>query len=154
DTVHVPAAWSDDRRVAVSMQIFPLANAAGAIEYVAATYQDETEAMLAMAEDLRITLDSIGDAVMATDGSGRITRMNPVAEHLTGWKLDEARGKPLSEVFHIVNEDTGELVESPVDRVMREGVVVGLANHTILIARDGTQRAIADSGAPIFDARG
>jgi PAS domain S-box-containing protein len=105
-------------------------------------------------ESLAITLNSIGDAVIATDTDGRITRMNPVAEVLTGWPFAQARGKTLGEVFHISNEITDEPVESPVDRVLRDGVVVGLANHTLLLARDGVARPIADSGAPIRDAAG
>jgi len=98
---------------------------------------------------LATTLDSIGEAVIATDAHGRIARLNPVAERLTGWSADQARARPLAEVFRIVDEATGEPVESPVDRVLRDGLVVGLANHTALISRDGTRRPIADSGAPI-----
>ncbi len=98
---------------------------------------------------LATTLDSIGDAVVVTDNEGRVTRMNPVAEALTGWQLADAQGQPLATIFRIENARTGEPVESPVDRVLREGVVVGLANHTRLIARDGTVRQIADSAAPI-----
>ncbi len=100
-------------------------------------------------ERLRATLSSIGDGVISTDSECRVEAMNPVAELLTGWSLAEARGKPLSEVFHIVHEDTREEVESPAARVLREGRVVGLANHTALIARHGTECPIADSGAPI-----
>jgi PAS domain S-box-containing protein len=103
---------------------------------------------------LAITLDSIGDAVIATDATGRVTRMNSVAEQLTGWTAAAALGKPLPEVFRIVDEDTGGPVESPVDRVLRDGVTVGLANNTALVSRDGTRRAIANSGAPIRDADG
>jgi PAS domain S-box-containing protein len=117
---------------------------------IAQAYLDTKSADLrASEENLRITLDSIGDAVIATDASGRITRMNPVAEALTGWPADDAVGRPLADAFRIVNEDTGATVESPVDRVLRDGAIVGLANHTALIARDGSTRAIADSGAPI-----
>lgn len=103
---------------------------------------------------LSVTLYSIGDAVIATDAESRITFMNPVAEALTGWSGDEAAGKPLDAVFHIVNQDTRETVESPVARALREGMVVGLANHTLLIARDGTERPIDDSAAPIRDEAG
>jgi PAS domain S-box-containing protein len=104
-------------------------------------------------ERLRVTLASIGDAVIVTDSAGRITFLNPVAEQLTGWNAN-AIGRPLSEVFHIVNEETGTAVESPVQKVLREGMVVGLANHTELIAQDGTRRPIDDSGAPIRDRAG
>ena len=96
------------------------------------------------------TLRSIGDAVIATDPAGRVTFMNQVAEDLTGWPIADARGKVLREVFQIVNEQSREEVESPVTKVIREGVVVGLANHTILIRRDGGELAIDDSGAPIW----
>jgi len=80
--------------------------------------------------------------------------LNGVAEELTGWKAEDAVGRPLSAVFNIINEQTRQPAESPVDRVLREGVVVGLANHTVLVARDGTERPVADSGAPIRDSGG
>jgi PAS domain S-box-containing protein len=97
------------------------------------------------------TLSSIGDAVIATDVEARITFMNPIAEELTGWTLADARGRPLGEVFSIVNEETRRKVESPVARVLREGAIVGLANHTVLVRRDGTDLPIDDSAAPIRD---
>ena len=102
-------------------------------------------------QHLAITLKSIGDALISTNRQGEIVFMNPVAETLTGWTEAEARGKPLEAVFRIVNEETGEKVEDPVAKVLREGAVVGLANHTLLIARDGERRPIADSAAPIRD---
>ena len=105
-------------------------------------------------ERLATTLRSIGDAVIATDASGMVTLINPVAEKLTGWRMADGRGKPLAEVFHIVNEQTREAVESPVAKVLREGGVVGLANHTVLIHRAGHETAIEDSGAPIYDDSG
>jgi len=98
---------------------------------------------------LSTTLNSIGDAVIATDMAGCVVRMNPVAERLTGWSEAEGIGRPLPTVFHIINETTREPVENPVDMVLRRGTVVGLANHTLLVARDGTEIPIADSGAPI-----
>ncbi len=101
-------------------------------------------------EQLRITLASIGDAVIATDAQGNITFINPVAQSLTGWTDSETVGQPLGNIFRIVNEATRETVESPVDKVMREGKIVGLANHTLLLARDGREIPIDDSGAPIF----
>ena len=100
---------------------------------------------------LSTTLDSIGDAVIATDMSGLVVRMNPVAERLTGWSEADGIGCPLPTVFHIINETTREPVENPVELVLRRGTVVGLANHTVLVARDGTELPIADSGAPIRD---
>jgi len=105
-------------------------------------------------ERYHTTLLSIGDGVIAADAEGRVQLLNPVAEALTGWENDRAQGLPLEEVFRIVNEDTRQPVETPVARVVREGVVVGLANHTVLIARDGRERPIADSGAPIKDEAG
>ncbi|RIK43978.1 MAG: hypothetical protein DCC55_03865 [Chloroflexi bacterium] len=102
-------------------------------------------------EELRITLASIGDAVIATDSTSCVTLMNGVAARLTGWSSEEARGKPLSKIFVIVNEDTRAPVENPIDRVFAEGRIVGLANHTLLIARDGSERPIDDSAAPIRD---
>lgn len=102
-------------------------------------------------EHLRTTLASIGDAVIATDAQGKITFINPVALSLTGWTEQDALDQPLAEVFKIISEDTGETVESPVDKVVREGTIVGLANHTLLVRRDGHVMPIDDSGAPIYD---
>lgn len=98
---------------------------------------------------LRTTLASIGDGVIAADADGRITSMNAVAEKLTGWTHAEAAGVPLTQVFRIVNESTRQEVENPALRALKEGVIVGLANHTLLIAKDGTERPIDDSAAPI-----
>ena len=100
-------------------------------------------------EWFRVTLLSIGDAVIATDRKGRVTFMNLVAEELCGWKLSDAAGLPLEDVFQIISEETRAAVESPVQKILRQGGVVGLANHTSLIARDGTERPIEDSGTPI-----
>ncbi len=105
-------------------------------------------------ENLSITLNSIGDAFIATDVESKVTRMNPVAEELTGWKLSDAKGRPITEVFNIINENTREKVESPVEKVIREGVIVGLANHTALISKSGIEYTIADSGAPIKNDQG
>jgi PAS domain S-box-containing protein len=111
-------------------------------------------AVRAAEERFSTTLRSIGDAVIATDHRGRVEFMNPVAERVTGWNQADAAGRPLEEVFHIVNEETRLEVESPVAKVLREGNTVGLANHTVLIARDGRETPIDDSGAPIRDERG
>jgi PAS domain S-box-containing protein len=105
-------------------------------------------------ELLEVTLASIGDAVIVTDTKGEITFQNSVAEALTGWRVAEAIGKPLEQVFRIINEHSGETVESPAAKVLREGKTVGLANHTILISKDKSQHPIDDSGAPIRDANG
>lgn len=112
------------------------------------------ETLRANEQSLATTLDSIGDAVIATDATGSVTRMNPVAEQLTGWTLAEARGAPLEQVFRILNETTRHDAPSPVRRVLARGSVVGLANHTVLVARDGGERPIADSAAPIRDGDG
>jgi PAS domain S-box len=103
---------------------------------------------------LRTTLRSIGDAVIATDAQGRVRFLNPVAERLTGWTESDALDRDSTEVFRIVNEETRNPVESPIEKVIRDGVVVGLANHTVLIDRAGTERPIDDSGAPIRDEKG
>ena len=115
----------------------------------------EAEAALVESEDrFRTTLYSIGDGVITTDSAGKVSMMNPVAEQLTGWSQTDAAGKILEEVFPIINEGTRAQVEIPVRKVLREGVIVGLANHTLLIAKDGTERPIADSGAPIRNKSG
>ncbi len=113
-----------------------------------ARYQAERNERLAL-EEYRATLNGIGDGVLSTDAQGLVRRVNPVAEALTGWTEAEAQGRPVREVFAIVNEDTRAEVENPVTHVLRDGRIVGLANHTLLIARDGTERPIADSGAPV-----
>ncbi|MFP4379615.1 MAG: response regulator [Candidatus Sumerlaeia bacterium] len=105
-------------------------------------------------QNLSITLDSIGDAVIATDAMGTVMRLNPVAEKLTGWPVHEAQGRHLGEIFRIRSAQEGVIVQNPVDVVLREGQVVGLANDTILVSRDGTEMQIADSGAPIRNAQG
>lgn len=103
---------------------------------------------------LQATLTSIGDGVITTDPKGIITAMNAVAEQLTGWTEADARGRSLTDVFRIVNEFTRATVPSPVERALAEGVIVGLANHTLLIRRDGDEGPIEDSAAPIRDADG
>ncbi len=114
----------------------------------AAYLEGEDEAQMRFATTLR----SIGDGVIATDPEGLVTFMNVVAEQLTGWSGNEARGRQLDEVFPIFSEQTGEIAESPVAKVLREGTVVGLANHTVLRPRQGAKIPIHDSAAPIRDA--
>ncbi len=116
--------------------------------------QRAEEALEQQSEWLRITLSSIGDAVISTDAAGNVTFLNGVAESLTGWSQAEAVGRPLPDVFNIVNERSRQPVENPALRALREGSIVGLANHTILIARDGTERAIDDRAAPMRDGSG
>jgi PAS domain S-box-containing protein len=103
---------------------------------------------------LRTTLDSIGDGVITCDAAGRIQMMNPVARALTGWSQAEADGQPLEKVFHIVNEMSRLTLETPVAKVKRLDRIVGMANHTVLVRKDGTELNISDSGAPIRDKNG
>ena len=103
---------------------------------------------------LRVTLSSIGDAVITTDVEGRVTFMNPVAESLTGWAQAEAMERSLPDIFQILNAETRQPVDNPALRTLRAGAAVGLANHTILIAKDGTECPIDDSAAPIRNEQG
>jgi PAS domain S-box-containing protein len=115
---------------------------------------ERTDQVAEQRERLQVTLASIGDGVIVTDTSGKVTFANPVAQALTGWTEADAHGQPLEQVFAIVNEETRHQVENPVAKVIREGTVVGLANHTILIARNRSEVPIDDSAAPIRDADG
>jgi PAS domain S-box-containing protein len=108
----------------------------------------------AMEQRFGAILHSISDGVVTTDVFGKVQQMNPVAEALTGWSETEARGRPANDILKIVNEETRNPVESPIDRVVREGTVTGLANRKLLISRDGTERPIADSVAPVRDRAG
>ncbi|MFA7009227.1 MAG: CHASE3 domain-containing protein, partial [Elusimicrobiales bacterium] len=105
-------------------------------------------------EKLAVTLNSIGDAVMATDARGHVTLINPLAERLTGWTPAQAAGRPVDDIFHIISQETRQPTAIPVMETLAHGTVHGLANHTILIARDGRECAIADSCAPIRDRDG
>ena len=107
------------------------------------------ESMEESEKNLQITLNSIGDAVIATDVEGNVSRMNPVAEELTGWRFNEAQGNPLSEVFTIIKSKTNETANNLVEKVLASGEIAGLADDTMLLAKDGTERQIADSAAPI-----
>jgi PAS domain S-box-containing protein len=129
-------------------------------EFILLAIEDITErrklenALAVQQEWQRVTLRSIGDAVITTDVQSRVTYLNPVAEALTGWATAEAVGQPLETVFQIINEETRNKVENPVTKSLRDGHVVGLANHTILIRKDGGERSIDDSAAPIRAASG
>ena len=124
--------------------------------------QEETNKQLQQAnvtlqiseEKLAVTLKSIGDAVMTTDKEGRVMLLNSLAEQLTGWTQAEAIGRPVEEIFHIINEETRQAVTIPVRETLAHGTARGLANHTVLIARSGSECAIADSCAPIFNRAG
>jgi PAS domain S-box-containing protein len=137
----------------ISVTVSPVRDHQGRIIGVSKIARDIT-AQKRAEERFRVTLSSIGDGVISTDTHGRVTFINPVAEQLTGWPAREALGRPLEEVFRIANESTRQVVESPVTKVLRDGVVVGLANHTILIARDGREWPIDDSAAPIRSTTG
>src|SRR5258706_9490263 len=119
----------------------------GAHYRLAATLQAERDV-------LQVTLASIGDAVIATNAHAVVTFLNPVAERLTGWDAHDALGRALTEVFPLLNEQTREAVENPVAKVLREGRIVGIANHTVLLTREGCEIPIADSGAPIRSKQG
>ena len=115
-----------------------------------------TDALLASDEALhfqpewwRVALASIADAVITSDIEGRVTFLNSVAASLTGWALAEAAGQPLNSVFRIINEESRQPVESPTVRALRDGMVVGLASHSVLVATDGTERPIDESAAPM-----
>jgi len=115
-----------------------------------ALYKHKMERKLKESEEwLFTTLKSIGDAVIATDKKGYVTFMNPVAQILTGWKQEETAGRPLKDVFQIINEETGEPAEDPLPEVLREGRVIGVAERTVLVAKDGRRIPIADTCAPI-----
>jgi PAS domain S-box-containing protein len=113
-----------------------------------------TDALAESEERLGVTLTSIGDAVITTDAEGHITHLNPIASALTGWTMADALERPLRDVFIIINEETGEPAENPVYRVLRDGLVAGLANHTLLVSKDGREIPIDDSAAPIRTADG
>ena len=128
---------------------------------VSAAYRTSLEILGRRAEELfqseqqlRTTLDSIGDGVITCNANGRVQMMNPVARELTGWSQAEARGEPLEKIFNIINETTRQPVETPVAKVQRLNRIVGMANHTVLIRKDRTELKIADSGAPIRDKKG
>jgi PAS domain S-box-containing protein len=118
------------------------------------TYERATSRLVESEQQLSTTLTSIGDAVLATDKSGNVRFMNPAAESLTGWTREEATGKAAAQVVHLVNEETRQAVENPVDIVIREGIKVSPANHTLLLHKTGTETPIVNSAAPIHDARG
>lgn len=121
---------------------------------VTSTYRESADEASRRAEELQVSLRSIGDAVISTDAKGRVVFLNPVAEKVTGWATAEAAGKALDEIFVIFNEHTGEPAKNPVARVLREQAIVGLANHTVLRARDGREIPIEDSAAPIVAENG
>ncbi len=150
----------DGRDLHVSITVSALRDSTGQLIGASGIARDITErkqmaeTLAAEKELLRVTLHSIGDGVITTDIEGKILAINKVAEEITGWPQAEAIGIPLHEVFHIINELTRERCRSPFDKIIKTGRIVGLANHTVLIARDGTEKILADSGAPIRDNSG
>ncbi len=141
----------------VEIHSAPIFDESGNVVLVVENVRDIThrkqaeEALAAEKERLAVTLRSIGDGVITTDTDGRIVLLNRVAEKMTGWRQDEAVGKPFNEVFSIINEKTRQPCNNPVVQVLSTGSVTELENHTILVSRDGRERVIADSGAPIYD---
>lgn len=159
-----PCEWTlvrkDGSTVPVQLVVSALRDSMGRVIGYVGTAQDLTDrvraedALRRSEQNLAVTLNSIGDGVITTDAERRIARMNPVAEQMTGWTQSEAAGHPIDDVFHIVNEKTRRRAIIPVDEVLESGVIQGLANHTVLISRDGTEWLIADSAAPIRDDTG
>ncbi|HEY2776212.1 MAG TPA: PAS domain S-box protein [Candidatus Binatia bacterium] len=155
ERVETERMTSDGRLIPVAVSVSPLRNAEGELIGASKILHDITERIAARRdlerekELLATTLASIGDGVMTTDRRGRVMSINAVAEQLTGWTAQDAVGRSLDEVFRIVNEQTRRTVESPAARALREGVIVGLANHTILIRKDAREIPIDDSAAPI-----
>ena len=150
----------DGHEIPVAVSVSPIRDADGHIIGASKIVRDITEILAAREalarerELLQTTLASIGDAVITTDVDARITFLNTVAESVSGWKSAEVEGQPLEKVFNIVNEDTRRTVENPVAKALAQGVIVGLANHTILIRKDGKEVPIDDSAAPIHDSSG
>ncbi|UUX91240.1 PAS domain S-box protein [Methanoplanus endosymbiosus] len=151
----------DGQIIDVSLTISPITDINGKITGISTISRDVSDIIksrhkLKESYEWNSTvLKSIGDAIIATDRDCNVTYMNPVSEHLTGWSLKEAKNRPLSEIFNITNESTGDVVESPAEKVIKEGRVVGLANHTVLTGKSGEIWPIDDSGAPIvgFDGK-
>jgi PAS domain S-box-containing protein len=143
----------DGTHLDISLTVSPIFDAAGKIIGASKIARDVT-AQKRELEKFRVTLASIGDAVISTDKEGRVAFMNVVAEQLTGWKEAEALGRPIEEVFRIISENTRQPVDSPVAKVLKDGCIIGLANHTVLIDRQQRECPIDDSAAPIRDARG
>ena len=154
EALHRAGARLHERQQRLEQEIVEHRRAELALRKAEEHAQVESERSKESAGLLRVTLASIGDGVITTDATGLVAFMNTVAEVLTGWKEPEARSQPLSAVFRIVNERTRAPVENPCARVLETGTIVGLANHTILISRDGKEVPIDDSAAPIADESG
>ncbi len=156
-TADAMAALADSNQMATPLparRLDEMGHLIGGFNRILASWTQRETALMDSQQNLAITLHSIGDAVIATDADGLITRMNPTAERLTAWSLADALGRPLTDVFRIVNALTLEPVSDPVQLVMANGQVVGLANHTLLLAKDGQEYQIDDNAAPIRNAAG
>ena len=145
----IPPAFSLAMGLEGILELGAFAIVAGVTGFLAERHHRTERIVREQGEQLRVTLASIGDAVIVTDTVGSITFINPMAEALTGWTAADAIGKPATAVFRIVNAATRAVVESPITHVLREGTMAGLTNHTVLLAKDGTERPIDDSGAPV-----
>jgi diguanylate cyclase (GGDEF)-like protein/PAS domain S-box-containing protein len=150
----------DGTPLQVSVTLSPLRDESGRIIGASKIARDITErqrmvsALSEQSERFRVTLRSIADAVISTDARGNVDFVNPVAQRLTGWSQGDAMGRPIEQVFHVVREQTGKALENPVRRCLAQMQAVGLPEHTLLMCRDGNQRSIEDSAAPIFDSHG
>jgi diguanylate cyclase (GGDEF)-like protein/PAS domain S-box-containing protein len=156
-TVGAMAALADSKQIPqplAATQQGEVGQLVAAFNRILQTWTKREAALKDSQQNLAITLNSIGEAVIATDSAGAITSMNPTAERLTDWPLADALGRPLSEVFHIINAQTRLPAPNPVQLVMERGEVVGLANHTALLDRDGREYQISDSAAPIRNPAG
>lgn len=162
DTDEALARWRTRSRLILALIVLSALLAFGVYAYVRArvraqrlseVLEAQSDRLIAQ-ERLRATLSSVGDGVISTDLEGRIDFMNQVAQDLTGWPFEDAVGRLLDETLVLVDAQTRESVSSPAQRALREGHAVGLSNHVLLITRDGTERPIADSAAPIADERG
>jgi diguanylate cyclase (GGDEF)-like protein/PAS domain S-box-containing protein len=138
----------------LGLTLFLLAGSAGLSVASLTRVRQMVEGVFQQKELAEVTMDSIGDAVITTDAAARVEYLNPVAEGLTGWTTDEAKGRPLMEIFNIVNGYNREPKENPIERCLRENRVVGLGNDTVLVRRDGSESVIEDSAAPVRDRHG
>ncbi len=154
----VSPIFNDDGRIIgaskIARDITEQVKIAAQLEQAKNNLQENEKLAREARDHLKTILTSIGDGVIATDMNANVILMNSVAQSLTGWTLDEAMGRPLDEIFVISNEETGEIVDNPVHKALREGKIVGLANHTKLKSKSGTEIVIDDSAAPIRDTKG
>ncbi len=146
----IPGVFSDEQVLLLQALTAEAAIALDNSQLIS-SLQESQDTLIQREQNLAITLNSIGDGVIVTDSSGNISRLNPIAEKLTGWPITEAKGKPVREIFNIVDATTREPMLNPVDKVLSTGEIVYLSNHTTLIAKDGQEYQIADSAAPIHN---